>query len=105
MEQGDAFHHRPASPRFGGDLREPRHRLFLVGLVGDAAHVVAAFGVVAHDAEEDDDRARGLGGGPCGGSFDRQGVGGHGDPIAGCGRKHRVIVVNLTGRPSGDQPI
>ncbi len=101
VEQRETLHHWPASPRLGGDLCKPRHCLFFVSLVRDAAHVVAALGVVAHDAEEHDDRARRLCGGPCGGSFDRQGNGCHGDPIAGCGRKHRVIVVNLTHSPSG----
>ena len=55
---------RSVRPRASGAAprRRPAARRgtasFLVGLVGDAAHVVAAFGVVAHDAEEDDDRAR-----------------------------------------------
>ena len=63
---------RPPAPRLGGDRRERGDRLFLVGLVGEAVHTVAPFGVVAHDTEEHDDRAAARRRRPRGGGVDRE---------------------------------
>ena len=86
-----------------GDRGERGDRLFLVGLVGEAPHPVATLGVVADDAEEDDDRARGLGvvAHAVAASTGRASAV-DGDPVAGCGREHGAMVVNTGPGPSGD---
>ena len=73
----------PPAPRVDGHRRELGDRLVLVGLVGEAVHAVAPFGVVAHDAEEHHDRAAARRRGPGGGGVDREQGRGDGDPVAG----------------------
>ena len=96
---------RPAPAGLGGDRGQLGDGLLLVGLVGEAAHAVATVGVVAHDAEEHDDRAAAGRGGPGGGGVDRQRVAGDGDPVAGGGRLHGAMVVKAASRaPCGPAP-
>ena len=86
-----------------GDRGQARAGLFLVGLVGEAVHALAAFGVVAHDTEEDHDGAAAGRGRPRSGRVDRQRLGSDGDPVgAVIRREHGVMVVKAPTPGSGD---